>query len=95
MSIQDNKFEIYVIGHSDMDYINKNYIKNILNAHNFNLCEYIVDADFILDTKEFSDTHDSIFSLEYAERDCIEVAETLYDLLRLRDEAEFRESQVR
>lgn len=95
MSIQDNKFEIYCIGHSDMDYINKSYIKNILSEHNFNLCESIEHADFILDTKEFSNTHDSVFSLEYAERDCIEVAETLYDLLRLRDEAEFRESQVR
>lgn len=95
MSIQDNKFEIYCIGHSDMDYINKNYIKNILSEHNFNLCESIENADFILDTKEFSDTHDSVFSLEYAKKDYIEVAETLYDLLRLRDEAEFRESQVR
>lgn len=90
MSIQDNKFEIYCIGHSDMDYINKNYIKNILSEHNFNLCESIEHADFILDTKEFSDTYDSVFSLEYAERDCIEVAETLYDLLRLRDDCEKR-----
>jgi hypothetical protein len=95
MSIQDDKFEIYCIGYKNSDYINKNYIKNILSEHNFNLCESIENADFILDTKEFSDTYDSVFSLEYAERDCIEVAETLYDLLRLRDEAEFRESQVR
>ena len=95
MTIQDNKFEVYVIGHSNMDYINKNYIKNILSEHNFNLCENIESADFILDTKEFSDTHDSVFSLEYAERDCIEVAETIYDLLRLRDEAEFREGAVK
>ena len=94
MSIQDNKFEIYVVGHNDMDYINKNYIKNILSEHNFNLCESIEHADFILDTKEFSDTHDSVFSLEYAEKDCIEVAETLYDLLRLRDESLFRECEV-
>lgn len=95
MSIQDNKFEVYYIGQKEMDYINKNYIKNILSEHNFNLCESIENADFILDTKEFSDTYDSVFSLEYAERDCIEVAETLYDLLRLRDESLFRECEVR
>lgn len=95
MSIQDGKFEVYIIGYNNSDYINKNYIKNILSENNFNLCESISQADFILDTKEFSDTHDSVFSLEYAERDYIEVAETLYDLLRLRDEAEFRESHVR
>ena len=94
MSIQDGKFEVYVIGYNDSDYINKNYIKNILSEHNFNLCESIESADFILDTKEFNNTHDSIFSLEYAERDHIEVAETLYDLLRFRDEAQFREGQV-
>lgn len=95
MSIQDGKFEVYIIGYNNSDYINKNYIKNILSENNFNLCESISQADFILDTKEFSDTHDSVFSLEYAKKDYIEVAETLYDLLRLRDEAEFRESQVR
>lgn len=90
MSIQDARYEVYIVGHSDMDYINKNYIKNILSEHNFNLCESIENADFILDTKEFSDTNDSVFSLEYAERDCIEVAETLYDLLRFRDDYEKR-----
>lgn len=95
MTIRDNKFEVYVVGHSDMDYPNKNYIKNILNEHDFNLCESIESADFILDTKEFSDTYDAVFSLEYAERDYIEVAETLYDLLRLRNEAQFRECEVR
>lgn len=90
MSIQDNKFEIYCIGHSDMDYINKNYVKNILSGNNFNLCESIEQADFILNTGEFLDTYDYIFSLEYADRDCIEIAENLEDLLKLRDEYEFR-----
>ena len=33
MSIQDNKYEIYVIGHNLMDYVNKNYIKNILGLY--------------------------------------------------------------
>lgn len=90
MTIQDGCYEVYIIGYSYMDYVNKNYVKNILNENNFNLCESIEHVDFILNTGEFLDTHDYIFSLEYAERDNVEVCESLDDLLRLRDEYEFR-----
>lgn len=91
MSIQDNKFEVYVCGYNrDADFINKKYIEATLEMHSFNLCESIEIADFILNLNEFSNTNDAIFSIDYAKVNCIEVAENLYDLLRLRDEAEFR-----
>lgn len=94
MLIQNEKFKVYVIGHKDMNDTNINYTRNILNENDFNLCESIESADFILDTKEFSDTYDAIFSLEYANRDYIEVAETLFDLLRFRNEAQFIECEI-
>ena len=96
MSIQDDKFEVYVVGYAqDMDFINKKYTEAILSQANFNLCENIECADFILLLNEYNNTNDAIFSKNYAKVDCIEIAETLYDLLRLRDEAQFRENEVR
>ena len=96
MSIQDGKFEVYVVGYvQDMDFINKKYIEASLSQANFNLCESIECADFILLLNEYNNTNDAMFSKDYAKIDYIEIAETLYDLLRLRDEAQFRENEVR
>lgn len=95
MTVEDGKYEVYVIGYNTSDYINKNYIEEILSENNFNLCKNIEYADFILDTKDFLNTPDSAFALEYAEINYVEVAETIYDLLRFRENSEFSESWVR
>jgi hypothetical protein len=90
MSIQDGKFEVYYIGLEE-NYINTNYIKDILEKNNFNMCKNIENADFILDTEEFLNSADWIKAMDYAKIDYIDVAKNLDDLLRLRDEYQFRE----
>lgn len=95
MSIENSKFEVYVVGYSnDMSYINKKYIKDILEKNNFSLCESIEIADFILSLKEWNNTNDFIFSKDYSVINYIDIAESLDDLLSLRDYYQFRESAV-
>lgn len=89
MSVQDGKYEVYYIN-PKKDYIDVTYVKNILEENYFNLCDSLEQADFILDTKEFINSPEWIKAMDYSKIDCIEVAETLHDLLRLRDEAQFR-----
>ena len=96
MSIQDGKFEVYVVGCAqDLDYIDKKFTEAVLDIHDFNLCESIECADFILLLNEYNSTNNAIFSKEYSDLNNIEIAETLYDLHRLRDKAQFRECEVR
>lgn len=95
MSITDGKFEIYVVGYSDMDIPNKKYVESILNENNFNLTESIENCDIIYMTNEFSHTMDGVLSKDYAESNYIDIATSLEDLLRLRDEYQLREGCVR
>ena len=134
MSVENSKFEVYVVGYSDnMSYINKKYIadilelgkfskeihskignyiinknidyvilvgnevkyiKDILEKNNFNLCESIEIADFILSLKEWNNTNDFMLSKDYAIVNYIDIAKSLDDLLSLRDYYQFRESAV-
>ena len=95
MSVENSKFEVYVVGYSDnMSYINKKYIKDILEKNNFSLCESIEIADFILSLNEWNNTNDFMSSKDYAIINYIDIAESLEDLLSLRDYYQFRESAV-
>ena len=95
MSVENSKFEVYVVGYSDnMSYINKKYVKDVLEKNNFSLCESIEIADFILSLNEWNNTNDFIFSKDYSVINYIDIAESLDDLLSLRDYYQFRESAV-
>ena len=94
MSTQDSKFEVYVVGYSKMDIVNSNYTEAIVQGNDFNICESIEIADFIYIPNEYSETLDAKFSKDYAKTDCIEVAESLDDLLKYRDEVLFNEGCV-
>ena len=94
MSINDGKFEVYVVGYDESDFVSKNYISKILLENNFNLTNMIENADFILLLEEYRNTLEAGIALQYSEMDKIEIAESLEDLLRYRDEAQFRESAV-
>ena len=91
MSIQDNKYEVYVPEYHSIDYANKKYIECMLEQSDFNLASSIHNADFIFILDEYKDTYDAIFSHEYAEVNYIEIAESLYDLCKLRDDYELKE----
>lgn len=90
MSIEDDKYEVYVSEYSNMDIMNKKYIEVLLEQSNFNLCESIYNVDFILILDEYKDKDDAVFSQEYAEMNYIEIAKSLYDLCRLRDDYELK-----
>lgn len=90
MSIIDNKYEVYVVGCDSTDFINKNHIYNTLSENNFNMTTIISDADFILLLPEYKNTLDSVIVMQYSDMEAIEVAESLEDLLRFRDEYESR-----
>lgn len=90
MSMQDGKYEVYVVGYSEMDIVNKHYTEAILEHSDFNICESIEIADFIFMPNEYSDTNDAKFSRDYSETDCIEIAESLNELCMLRDDYESR-----
>lgn len=86
-------FKVYVIGYKNPKNKNTDYIKTILKAHNFDLCEHVEISDFILDTGEFSNEEENRKVLAYAEMDYIEVARNLHDLLKLREQAKLYEYQ--
>lgn len=91
MSIQDNKYEIYISGYCCFDYMNKNYVNEVFKKeNNFNITENISEADFIYLDPDYKNTSDFVRASEYAHINCIETAECLEDLLRLRDEYEFK-----
>lgn len=95
MSITDGKFEIYVVGYSDMDIPNKKYVESILNENNFNLTESVENCDIIYMTSEFSHTIDGVLSKECAEILNLDIAESLNDLLTIREESQIREWSVK
>ena len=90
MTIQDSKYEIYVVGYFSLDYPSKTYYKRELELNNFNLTENIENADFILLEKNLETFDDAIFSKEYSDINCVEIAEDIGELLKLRDEYEMR-----
>ena len=95
MTIENGKFEIYVPGLSQVDFVSKNYVEAVLEQANFGIADSILDADFILMLNEFADTFDYIQTKPILESLDVEFAENLYDLHRLRDDYEFREGAVR
>lgn len=90
MSVQDSKFEVYIVGYQDMGYVEKRYAEISLTREGFNLCQNIEKADFILAEEPYKVCDDYFRSKDYADVNCIEIVDNIYDLLKLREHYEFR-----
>jgi len=88
MSVHDAKYEIYIVGYDNMNYINKMYIENILQENNFNITKILSKSDFIYYTEEVKNTADYVNAKDYSNIDCIEMTNDLDELLILRDSYE-------